>query len=55
MPRCSTRAASFGAVGHASRRSGAPSVAILWAISIGVLPSRGRLPLSASKLIAASA
>ena len=48
MPRFSTRAASFGAVGHTSSRSGAPSVAILCAISNGVLPSRGRLPLSAS-------
>ena len=55
MPRCSTRAAAFGAVGHASSRSGGPSVATLCAISNGVPPSRGRLPLSASKLIAASA
>jgi hypothetical protein len=48
-------AAAFGAFGQAWRRSGGPSVAILCAISIGVRPSRGFLPLSASKAIAASA
>ena len=55
IPRCSTRATLFGAAGQTSFRSGAPSVAIWCAISTGVRPSRGRLPLSASKLIAASA
>jgi hypothetical protein len=55
IPRWSTRAARFGAFGHASRSSGGPSVAILCAISIGLRPSRGFFPLSASNAIAASA
>ena len=55
IARFRTSAAAGGAFGHASHRSGGPWVAIWWAISSGVVPSRGFLPLSASNAIAASA
>lgn len=48
IPRQSTPAASGGACDHTSCKSGGPSVATWWAISIGVRPLRARLPDSAS-------